>query len=450
MVRLIYKNQTRIRLALNPLKAIQVFFENSSSDSLNLSIANNERMVVEIVDISIQGKIFPPMNGKNRLFLKGRKTGKPPEFLKFKFSLPKDIYLDKKKSLVTTIFYKLLGTSKIRKTTALPYPAFSNELLKGGIPRSKPDLKIFSFLDIDQNNNLIIFKKGHWKLEHDLLIPKGFKVLLNSGTILDMSDSSKILSYSPFQVIGTKDHPVVITSSDATGQGISISSAQEESIFKNVIFKNLSPPSNPNWNLTGAINFYESPVQFNKTTFSSNIKGDDFLNIIRSQFAINDSLFIQTFADALDSDFSSGTIDNTSFQNCGASGKNGDGLDLSGSSIKLKKVTFENIADKALSIGESSVLEGDDIEIKKARVAIASKDLSFSKINNIRIHTSRVGLAVFQKKPEYGHSRLEITNLTMEGIEKSNLVESGSTLLIDGQSIQSNSLDVKELLYKKK
>ena len=108
--------------------------------------------------------------------------------------------------------------------------------------------------------------------------------------------------------------------------------------------------------------------------------------------------YFNSTADAFDSDFSSGTIENTSFQNCGASGKNGDGVDLSGSSIKIENVTFENIVGKALSIGENSVLKGENIEIKNSRIAIASKDLSYSKINNLRIKDSKIGLAVFQKK----------------------------------------------------
>jgi uncharacterized protein YjbI with pentapeptide repeats len=447
---MIYKNQKRIRLALNPHKAIQAFTENNSFDSVNLSIANNERMAVEIANVDLQGKNLSLTNGKKSLFLKGREMGKPPEFFNFKFSLPSNTHIDKEKPPATTISYKLLGTNKIRKATSLPYPSYSKKLLKGGISREKSDFKNFTFLDIDTKENLIILKKGHWKLEQDLVIPKGFKVILSAETVLDMVNSSKILSYSPLKVFGTKDYPVVITSSDATGQGITVINVKEESIFENVIFKNLSPPSNDKWKLSGAINFYESPVQFNRTTFSNNIKGDDFLNIIRSKFIISDSQFKQTFADAFDSDFSSGTIENTSFQNCGASGKNGDGVDLSGSSIKIENVTFENIGDKALSIGENSVLKGVNIEIKNSRIAIASKDLSYSKLNNLRIKDSKIGLAVFQKKTEYGPSRLEVKNLIMEGVDKPNLVESGSKLFIEGNSIKPNKDDVKKFLYPKK
>ena len=160
--------------------------------------------------------------------------------------------------------------------------------------------------------------------------------------------------------------------------------------------------------------------------------------------------YFNSTADAFDSDFSSRTIENTSFQNCGASGNDADGVDISGSSIKIENVTFENIGDKALSIGENSVLKGENIEIKNSRIAVASKDLSYSKINNLRVKGSKIGLAVFQKKTEYGPSHLEVNNLIMEGVDKPNLVESGSKLFIEGNSMKPNKNGVKELLYTKK
>jgi hypothetical protein len=446
----IYTNQERVRRALSPYKAIQAFIEDTTSDSKTLSIANNEMMAVEILNAAFKGKKLLPMDEKSALVLKGKKVGMPARFSRLRFAIPENLNPVNKGALDWTISYRLLGTNNIREAIVFPYPAYKKALIMSGIPRAKPDFNKFKFLAIDMERKIIAFKEGHWKLQQDLLIPKGFKVTLSPGTILDMVNSSKILSYSPLKVVGTKDHPVVITSSDATGQGITVINVHEESIFEDVVFKNLSPPSNDNWHLTGAINFYESPVQFSRTTFSSNIKGDDFLNIIRSKFIISDSQFKQTFADAFDSDFSSGTIENTSFQNCGASGKNGDGVDLSGSSIKIENVTFENIGDKALSIGENSVLNGENIEIKNSRIAIASKDLSSSKINNLKIKGSKIGLAVFQKKKEYGPSHLGVNNLKMEGVDKPNLVESGSILFIDGNSIKPNKNDVKKLLYTKK
>ena len=80
----------------------------------------------------------------------------------------------------------------------------------------------------------------------------------------------------------------------------------------------------------------------------------------------------------------------------------------------LENLKFDKIGDKALSIGENSILRGKNLIIKDSRIAVASKDLSEAKINTIKIENSKFGLAVFQKKTDYGKSFLEIKNLDME------------------------------------
>ena len=222
--------------------------------------------------------------------------------------------------------------------------------------------------------------------------------------------------------MGTEELPIVITSSDGTGQGISVINAHEPSKFTHVIFKNLSSSSNGSWELTGSLNFYESPVEFYKCEFLDNKKGDDLLNIIRSKFVMESSLFKLTFADALDIDFSNGEILNTSFLDCGVLSKNGDGIDASGSLIIIKNLKFDNIGNRALSVGENSMVKGDEVYIKNSRIAVASIDLSDVKIHKIKIDNSRVGFAVFQKKTEYGHSSLEAVELKMDGVDKPFLV----------------------------
>lgn len=446
----LYINQDRVRRALNPYKAIQAFIENISSSHTTISIANNERMPIEILNVVYQGeKLFPLV--KNRgLVIRGKKTAMPGRFLEYKFSSPKNKIPENISPLDWTVSYRFLGNTKTHQTNVFTYPAYRKELTTTGIPRKKPDLNKFKFLSIDSDKKEISFTRGHWKLNQDLLIPKDFKVVIGQGMVLDLVNSAKILSYSPIEITGTEEHPVLITSSDATGQGITVINALEESIFRYVIFNNLSPPSHEDWELTGSINFYESPVQLHKSKFIGNVKGDDFLNIVRSNFIIKDNSFKNTFADALDIDFSSGKIENTSFQDCGMSGQDGDGLDLSGSSVNIENVIFENIGDKALSIGENSAFIGENIEIKNSRIAVASKDLSSTKINTISINDSKIGFAVFQKKPEYGPSNLQIANLKTENIENPYLIENNSEIFIDGKKINSNSQKVKEFLYEKK
>ena len=63
--------------------------------------------------------------------------------------------------------------------------------------------------------------------------------------------------------------------------------------------------------LMGSLNFYQSDVEIIDTKFLNNSAGDDYLNIIRSNFIIRNSYFENAYSDALDIDFSKGQIINT-------------------------------------------------------------------------------------------------------------------------------------------
>ena len=56
--------------------------------------------------------------------------------------------------------------------------------------------------------------------------------------------------------------------------------------------------------LLGSINFYQSDVRIKNSKFSENIIGDDYLNIIRSNFVIKNCIFQDVNSDAIDIDFS--------------------------------------------------------------------------------------------------------------------------------------------------
>ena len=65
---------------------------------------------------------------------------------------------------------------------------------------------------------------------------------------------------------GTEDEPFVIESSDSTFQGIEIIDASK-SKFSYVTFKNLPKIHDEQWARSGALTFYESPVEFNNCSF---------------------------------------------------------------------------------------------------------------------------------------------------------------------------------------
>ena len=92
-------------------------------------------------------------------------------------------------------------------------------------------------------------------------------------------------------------------------------------------------------------------------------------------------------------------------------------------------------------------MTANKVEIKNAAIAIASKDMSEMILNNINIHESEVGLAVFQKKPEFGPASIIANNLKMNTTELPYLIEKKSLVVIDGIRMKSDKSNIKDILY---
>ena len=207
-----------------------------------------------------------------------------------------------------------------------------------------------------------------------------------------------------------------------------------------VEFFNLNNPKQNNWILTGAVTFFESPVHLSHCSFDGNRGGDDYLNILNTDFIIENSNFSNTSFDALDVDYSNGYIINTSFENIG-----NDALDISGSIIDFQKNYINIVGDKALSIGENSELTGNNISINNATIAIASKDLSRVEMSDIRILNSDIGLAAYQKKSEYGPATIVIDNLFIDQVKKYYILEEKSKMIINKIEMRDTKGNVSNL-----
>ena len=303
------------------------------------------------------------------------------------------------------------------------------------------NVKEVPFMIVEEETKLIKIKQGEWSIGQDIIIPPGYHVVASEGTRLIFENSAKILSYSAFKFFGSEESPIIITSKGQSGQGIVIMKAKDKSIIRHTIFDGLSSPSQGGWELTGAVTFYESAVVLSDSQFI-NSRSEDALNIVRSEFTLENIVFRNILADGFDSDFSTGTLKNISFLKCG-----NDGLDVSGSEIKVKSIVFDQIGDKALSAGEKSRVSINKIIVKNSKIAVASKDQSEVVIKEAEIESSQIAFAVFQKKPEFGPASISVEKLKTSNLKTPFIVEEGSHLLIDGILASPRRKNVEKFLY---
>lgn len=418
-----YRNQVRIQNILAPVKAVNAHVESVESGTVTLSVGNILSLPVEIDRLEYNdGLLLKP---KTRVILKARRGPVPVSYQRVSFyvvpgTLPLELDIDK-----CRIFYKLLGASEVLVDSIFSWSApdsrrFHHPVFHGQVPAES-----FAFIRLDTIGRNFIIKPGVWVAEKDIVIPEGYKLTATGPTSLDLSHNAKIISFSPVSFIGSEENPIIITSSDGTGQGLAVLQAKEPSFLEYVTFDGLSYPNSDAWSLSGAVTFYESPVRIEHCRFLNN-KSEDGLNIVRGDFSISESLFGETLSDALDIDFGRGEIIDSFFKNTG-----NDAIDVSGTFTRLEGVHIQNPGDKGISVGEQSSMDLKDVFIEQGKIGIAAKD--FSKITGERVHIRKcfVGIALYQKKAEFGPALAHLKDVSIKETEYPYLIEDESELKIN-------------------
>ena len=173
----------------------------------------------------------------------------------------------------------------------------------------------------------------------------------------------------------------------------------------------------------GAVNFYEAEVEMDGVEFIENL-AEDQLNIIRSKFFIKNSSFVKAMSDAIDFDFSNGQV-----IDCSLIESANDAVDFSGSQAEIDGLLVDGAGDKGISVGERSQVLINKATIKNAKLGVASKDLSEVTLDKEIVYKNlEVGLAAYQKKPEYGPAMINQDLIRATNVQTGFLIEKGSSL----------------------
>jgi hypothetical protein len=86
------------------------------------------------------------------------------------------------------------------------------------------------------------------------------------------------------------------------------------------------------------------------------------------------------------------------------------------------------------------------LNIQTATIGLAVKDLSETNFVEIEVNDTKIGVALFQKKPEFGPAKTIIAKLRLTNYETKYIVESGSKLIVSGREIETNDKAAKEMM----
>ena len=309
-------------------------------------------------------------------------------------------------------------------------------------------LKTHSFINYIDKTKTLKIKKGEWVVSNPLVIPQNVTLIIPEGTTLKFSSDSALIAKGSVIIQGTKDFPVTLTGLEKKEywQGIVVLNSRKTSTWSHAKISYTSGINQNGWELTGGVTFYESDIEMNNIYFLEN-HTEDALNIVRSKFKLKNVTIKNTLSDAFDSDFSKGEVETSFFQNIGSKG-GGDAIDTSGSDVVVSKTKFLNISDKALSVGENSNMRANEINIKAADIAAATKDGSRLFLSNsILTKIKKAGLMAYIKKAEYGPAEIIAKNLEFNSTDQHAVVQKENKISIDGIAVLPTGLDVEKLYF---
>lgn len=428
------KNAKIVQTLLHPKQAINCFVTQTKKQ-LHLNIANIQHLAVQLKHIEYQGTIlhkFP-----NPTFLDAKTDQENPQYTDFTIPTTDSLALAD-----LNVVYSIWGMANNQKLTPNPWQAENGAVSTEINAMRAPNFAHFRALAMNHTNKVAYLKKGHYTLNQNLVLPHGYRFEVEAGTKIDLTQDAKIVCYGNILFKGTEKHPITLTSSDHTGQGLVVLQAAATSQLEQVKFEYLSAPQGVFWHLTSAVCFYEADVLMQHCNFYHNIHGDDYLNIVRGEFALKDLIFKKVKADAIDCDFANGKVENIVFEDIG-----NDAIDISGTEMVGHSIRMQGVQDKGLSAGENSRMAFRNVQISQAEIAVTGKDKSIVQVTDLKITNSSVGIAAYQKKPEFGSSQIYITGLELEKVRQKHLIEKGSSLEVDGSLIRGTEKKIEKLFY---
>lgn len=269
-------------------------------------------------------------------------------------------------------------------------------------------------------------------VSHPIVIPADHDVIVEAGTTIDITNQAFIMSYSNVQFTGRQDAPILVHSSDKSARAFTVLKASKPSLVRHTTFDQLGAFYYKGWSLPGAVNFYESDVTIERTTFTRN-SCEDALNIVRAKFEFIHNIVSHTYGDGFDADFCEGLVSKCYFHNTG-----NDAIDFSTSKVLIEDCKIKIAGDKGISMGEQGTATIKNCVIDDAVIGIASKDLSKTTVVNVDLKNCKTGFSAYQKKPEYGHGFIYVDSYTSENVDLLHKILPGSYLRLVKQEIKGD------------
>jgi len=255
-------------------------------------------------------------------------------------------------------------------------------------------------------NNILTLLPGTYEVKETIIVPRFSRFIIESGTTLLLGDGVSVVSYSPLDIRGLADDKVIITASEPKKPFATFAVMGEKGDSCNIDWLEISHGNEKlieGIYFLGALSIHQCDTRMFDSEISNN-HADDGLNIKYAQVELVRNKFYDNFADQVDLDYTEGVVKDNGFFVGSVEDNNGDGLDMSGSTLLVKDNQFKGFSDKGVSIGERTNVVLSSNYFTNNNISTAVKDASNAFLLGNTYHKSSIAVSAYQKKPLFGGS----------------------------------------------
>ncbi len=246
----------------------------------------------------------------------------------------------------------------------------------------------------------LVFGPEEYEINETIFLTECDTILIEPGAKLLFHENASIITYGNITASGTSESPIIFTAKNKEKPWgvIALQGQKAYGVFKHCIFE-FGSQTYFKWVwYTGSLSVYNSHAKVSYSIFRDNRISDDMLNAKRADFSIDNSLFNNSFGDAIDFDFIDGLVEDNTFLFSG-----NDAVDLMGSRAIIRNNYMYGSGDKGISVGEQSSPYIYKNRMENCSIGIEIKDASDPVINATTITKNGIGINAYHKTMYYDY-----------------------------------------------
>jgi len=272
-------------------------------------------------------------------------------------------------------------------------------------------------------NNEIFIKRGRYQILSDIIFPYGYNIYFEAGTDMNLAENISILIQGSFEAIGDDNNPIIIKAMDLPYGTFAINGNLEKNskvYISHLIIGGGFQDLVEGVDYTGQFSIHGVHDVYISNSIIEDSSSDDGINIKNANVEITKSIFRNNFGDQIDLDYCNGVVNNNKFIfNSNAKknlelNENRDGLDISGSSLKISKNIFKNLSDKGISVGEKSIAIISNNLFEENNIAIEIKDASEVYEMHNEFDNNSKNYNLYLKKAFYNEPKLFVLENSLQ------------------------------------